>query len=719
MENLIGRVINERYRVDESLGNSGMADVYKVWDTRRSTYLAMKHLRVDYSKDPDFFQLFKREIEQVKKLLHPNIVRFHGLEEAEGQVFILMDFVERITLRKAIHSANGIPFTATEIMEIVQPVCSALHYAHHLGIVHGDLKPVNIMIEKSGWVQVADFGITRLTARNKITPYAGSDTSSFATPEQEKGLEPTPQTDIYALGLVLFELLTGGEKPFSNKIIPGSGFAAGKIRQDQFDRKLVSPRAFNLQISAGLERVVMKCLENDPRLRFSSTLELLDALQISPWERNATSATKLKEEPTQPVTEARSEIGTSPIPKAKRKINRIVFLWGGAIIILLLLIGVISYSYFDKSQNSPIEVKKTSEKPPELQNTPIPDNSLPIEVITAQATPDSTIQATIAASSIPTATQALVSKENRNGTGNINNSGLAAIQGNWIYYRNDSDGGKIYRINLDGSKKEQLNGDNSYNITISGDWIFYRNDSDAGKLYRVPVDGGDHQKLNEEFSGYINPDGEWIYYQNHTGGDTIYRLRMDGSGREKLTDGQSSFINVYKDRVYFVNDSDGHKIYRMQLDGSGKEKNTDDFCSHLNVFDDHLYYITRNLIFDPGNSSWSTESTTINRMQLDGSGKEILITTKNGNINGYINVLGDQIFYIPVISYINDKNSISINIGGLMYRVRLDEIKRETINDSGCNSINIVGDWIYYRKGGIGGKIFRMHLDGSGKESVL
>ncbi|MEI8131595.1 MAG: DUF5050 domain-containing protein [Leptolinea sp.] len=718
MEKLVGRVLNERYQIEEALGSSEMADIYRAVDIHRSTNILLKHLKENYSKDPVFLQSFKQEANQLKLLLHPNIVRFHGLEEAGNQVFMLIDFVEGITLRKAILSANAIPFTTPEIMEIMQPVCIALHYAHQMGIVHGDLKPANIIIEKSGWVQVTNFGLA-LQAAGATTPTIASlGTSAYKAPEQVKGLDPTPQTDIYALGLVLFEMLTGGERPFTRGVAAGTGSTKENIRREQVNLKPVSPRRFNPQISEHLERVTLKCLEKEPGSRFSSTLELLEALQTPQYVRVTPATTVPKVKPTQPAAETSTEIDSFPAPGAKWKPNLNLYLAGGALIIFLLLIILIRPFAVIKPENSPIQATQISGTIPEIQNTPIPEPSISIGAPATQANSGSTPQATVAATSNPSAIPDSALEENRNGTGNSNNSGLAAIQGDWIYYRNDSDGGKIYRINLDGSKKEQLNSDNSYNITVSGDWVFYRNDSDAGKLYRIPVNGGERKKLNEEFSAYIFPAGEWIYYQNHTGGDTIHRVRMDGSGREKLTDGQSSFISVYKDRVYFVNDSDGHKIYRMQLDGSIKEKITDDFCSHLNVFGDRLYYITRNLIFDPRNSSWSTESTTINRMQLDGSGKEVLSTTKNGSINGYINVLGDQLFFIPEISYFSDKNSNNVNIGGLMYRVRLGESKRETINESGCNSINIVGDWIYYRKGGLGGKIFRMHLDGSGKESI-
>ncbi|HEX7556197.1 MAG TPA: DUF5050 domain-containing protein, partial [Leptolinea sp.] len=576
MENLIGQVINERYRIEEALGSGVIADAYKVWDLRRSTNMVLKQLKNDSSMDPVVLRRFKQGTKSLERLLHPNIVRFFGLEEANTRVFMLMDFVDGFTLRKAILSCNGIPFTAPEILEIVQPVCSALHYAHQMGITHGDLKPANIMIEKSGWVQVADFGITRLAGGIAIANIVGSAASPYLAPEQLKGLNPTPQTDIFALGLVLYELLTGGNWPFSNSANALSNTTGEKIRWDQSNLKPVSPRHFNPRINEDLEFVLLKCLEKESGNRYADALELLDALQNQLGEVEKKNVVETKVMPFLTVPEARPEIAASPIPdthfervspavpQARRKPNWMLYAGLGIGLIALLLFLFIKPFAMGAPLNTLV---------PAL----IPVSSTPTEAFSVQAEPVINTQVLVNSTSTPYSTPTQIPVNYANGLGNSNNSGLAAILGEWIYYRNDNDGGKIYRINIDASKKELLNSDNSYNITVSGDWVFYRNESDAGKLYRIPVEGGAHKKLNDEFSTFIYPAGEWIYYQNHTGGDTIYRIRMDGSGREKLTDGQSSFINVYQDQVYFVNDSDGHRIYRMYLDGNGKEKITDDF----------------------------------------------------------------------------------------------------------------------------------------------
>ena len=161
MQYLMGKTIAGRYRVDQFLGRGGMADVYKVWDERRATFLAMKLLHEDLSLDRVFINRFKREAQTLAKLQHPSIVRFYGLEQDGLQAYILMDYVEGIPLRTEIFQLDGQPMAHGRIRKILSPVCSALHYAHNMGLVHCDLKPANIIISKNGDAVVMDFGIAR------------------------------------------------------------------------------------------------------------------------------------------------------------------------------------------------------------------------------------------------------------------------------------------------------------------------------------------------------------------------------------------------------------------------------------------------------------------------------------------------------------------------------------------------------------------------------
>jgi serine/threonine protein kinase len=305
MPNLVGKIIKERYRVEESLGRGGMAEVYKVWDKERATYLALKLLREDLARDVVFLRRFQREARNLAQLQHPHIVRFYGLEQDELKAFMLMDYVEGEDLKTEIffHRGEGIPPQRT--VEIIHPVCSALAYAHKCGYIHCDVKPGNVILADNGRVLIADFGIARLTDSATAT-MVGAGTPAYMAPEQVKGLDPVPQTDIYALGVVLFEMLTGGERPFTGERAETTGTMSDKVRWEQVNLDPVSPRTFTPDLSPELETVVLKCLEKVPVERYETPLDLLVALQ------RAVRSTRVEEVDSEkgdavPETRAKSE----------------------------------------------------------------------------------------------------------------------------------------------------------------------------------------------------------------------------------------------------------------------------------------------------------------------------------------------------------------------------------------------------------------------------
>jgi serine/threonine protein kinase len=305
MTDLTGRTLSSRFRVVESIGRGGMAEVYKIWDGKRSAYLAMKVLHADLAEDTVFLRRFKREAQTLAQLQHPNIVRFYGLEEDGDLVFMLMDYVEGTTLRKEIRRL-GRPFVPERILEIMRPVCSAMHYAHESNIVHCDIKPANIMIDASGRVLVADFGIARM-AETATATMVGAGTPAYMAPEQARGENPTPQTDIYALGIMLYEMLSGGERPFTGEHARTTGSTSEKIRWEQLNLEPPSLRKLNPTVAPDLEAVVLKCLEKSPDRRFASVQEFLNALTLAipgaekAAETKAKVPGKKKVEPT-PVT---------------------------------------------------------------------------------------------------------------------------------------------------------------------------------------------------------------------------------------------------------------------------------------------------------------------------------------------------------------------------------------------------------------------------------
>ena len=279
MQDLIGKIIFNRYRVDGFIGRGGMAEVYKVWDQQRATFLAMKLLREDLAQDRIFLRRFQREADTLSKLQHPNIVRSYGLEKDGLLAFLLMDYVEGTSLRAEIYQLDGVAMSAERIRQILHPVCSALHYAHNMGLVHCDLKPGNVMIHKNGTVLLTDFGIARMSDAATAT-MVGMGTPAYMAPEQARGLDPTVQTDIYALGVVLFEMLTGGERPFTGEHAQTTGSTSEKVRWEQINLKPPKPSRYNPELTSELETVVLRCLEKEPSKRYPNVLELLNAFQM-------------------------------------------------------------------------------------------------------------------------------------------------------------------------------------------------------------------------------------------------------------------------------------------------------------------------------------------------------------------------------------------------------------------------------------------------------
>src|SRR3989304_4919086 len=172
MQDLVGKTLLHRYRVEALIGRGGMAEVYKVWDNERTTHLALKLLREDIAQDYQFIRRFQREAQTLARLQHPNIVRFYGLEQDGEQSFMLMDFIEGKSLKQLIFNANG-PLPFDQVLDIMRQLCQALQYAHYEGFIHADVKPGNILIDKSGRGMLNDFGIARM-AEPTTTTMAGA-----------------------------------------------------------------------------------------------------------------------------------------------------------------------------------------------------------------------------------------------------------------------------------------------------------------------------------------------------------------------------------------------------------------------------------------------------------------------------------------------------------------------------------------------------------------
>ncbi|MGY4708385.1 Stk1 family PASTA domain-containing Ser/Thr kinase [Mycolicibacterium sp. CBM1] len=263
--------LSDRYELGEILGFGGMSEVHMARDTRLHRDVAVKVLRADLARDPSFYLRFRREAQNAAALNHPAIVAVYDTGEAEtanGPLpYIVMEYVDGVTLRDIVHTDGPMP--PRRAIEIIADACQALNFSHQHGIIHRDVKPANIMISKSGAVKVMDFGIARALADagNSVTQTAAViGTAQYLSPEQARGEPVDARSDVYALGCVLYEVLTG-EPPFVGD--SPVAVAYQHVREDP-----VPPSQRHAGISPELDAVVLKALAKNPDNRYQTAAEM-------------------------------------------------------------------------------------------------------------------------------------------------------------------------------------------------------------------------------------------------------------------------------------------------------------------------------------------------------------------------------------------------------------------------------------------------------------
>ncbi len=273
--NIVGQIIANQFRVDTFISAGGMGSVFRVWDLKRNVPLAMKVLHPDLAEDQIIFERFKREARALRKLEHPNIVPFYGLYETSSLIFLLQRFIDGPTLKEVLAQRSGSTFSDEDVLCVMKALCSAVGYAHNNNVIHCDIKSANVMVDRGGHVYLSDFGIAR-HAESDVTAMPGAGTPAYMAPEQILSKTVTKQTDIYAIGVLLFELLTG-VRPFRGSENPREqtgNTANERIRYAHLNLPAPDPRQFNPAISPSVSAVVLKALEKDPNARFSSCQEL-------------------------------------------------------------------------------------------------------------------------------------------------------------------------------------------------------------------------------------------------------------------------------------------------------------------------------------------------------------------------------------------------------------------------------------------------------------
>ena len=272
-----GQLINDRYEIIKSIGEGGMANVYLANDTFLDRKVAVKVLRGDLSNDEKFIRRFQREAYAASTLSHPNIVEMYDVGEDNGTYYIVMEYIEGRTLKQLLKKRGSL--TAPEVVDIMLQLTDGISHAHDMYIIHRDLKPQNIMISDDGKIKITDFGIamalnsTQLTQTNSVM---GS--VHYLPPEQASGKGSTTKSDIYSMGIMLFELLTGK--------LPFKGENAVEIALKHMKDDIPSVRKINPNIPQSLENIVLKATAKNPKNRYDDVKEMYNDLKVCLNEEN-------------------------------------------------------------------------------------------------------------------------------------------------------------------------------------------------------------------------------------------------------------------------------------------------------------------------------------------------------------------------------------------------------------------------------------------------
>lgn len=266
----VGMIVGDRYEILERVGFGGMAEVFKGKDHKLNRFVAVKVLKDEFRENGGFIKKFKEEAQAAAGLAHPNIVNVYDVGDERGIYYIVMELVEGITLKKYIERKGRL--TVKEATSIAIQMSAGLEVAHNNQIVHRDIKPQNIIISREGKVKVTDFGIAKATT-SQTTTSAAMGSVHYASPEQARGGYVDHRSDIYSLGVVLYEMVTGR--------VPFDGDTAVTVAVKHLQEEMVAPTTYNSEIPFSLEQIIRKCMEKSPDRRYQDIGDLLADLKQS------------------------------------------------------------------------------------------------------------------------------------------------------------------------------------------------------------------------------------------------------------------------------------------------------------------------------------------------------------------------------------------------------------------------------------------------------
>lgn len=313
---MLGKVLGNRYQIVEQLGGGGMALVYRAKCTLLNRDVTIKVLRPEFASDQDFVNRFQREAQAVASLSHPNIVSLYDVGKEEGIQYIVMEYIEGSNLKETIRERGPLPIE--EALHFAKQICDALAHAHENNIIHRDIKPHNILITKTGRAKVTDFGIARAVTSSTVTS-TGTIVGSvhYISPEQARGETTGTRSDLYSLGVILYEMVTGK--------VPFEGESPISIALKHIQEQPVPPSKLNPNVSLELEKLILRAMEKNPIHRYQNAREMGMDLKTVLYGKISEETNSYHDDNEATIFMAAVEEGSIEEAKSRKKIRPVIW----------------------------------------------------------------------------------------------------------------------------------------------------------------------------------------------------------------------------------------------------------------------------------------------------------------------------------------------------------------------------------------------------------
>lgn len=360
---MIGQILDDRYELKEFIGKGGMALVYRALDHRTGHDVAVKILRPEFQNDEEFLNRFDREAEAASKMSHHNIVNLLDVGKQDDCRYLVMEYVNGRTLKDVIDEQA--PLRPELAAQISIRILSALQHAHNNKIIHRDIKPQNILVHSEGHIKVADFGIARMAGKNTITDQDSvMGSAHYISPEQARGESVSYTTDLYSVGVVLYEMLTGK--------VPFDGDSPVTVAMMHINAKAVPLHEINPAVPAAYEKIVEKAMEKKPELRYQTALDMARDLQHALQDPTGTWLDDISD---MPIKEFESEEKTPRIQIKEKILSRLRRNWYNYLLLVIVVLTVIFvtaygivriYDSISNSKQVPYVIGETEEEAKKL-----------------------------------------------------------------------------------------------------------------------------------------------------------------------------------------------------------------------------------------------------------------------------------------------------------------------------------------------------------------